>query len=73
MLIDETGNIGCGKLIWAPAAWEELLGRTAEEFGECNTTVLKYLEHRLLFLRYNLFVGWSEEVGKLTVCRVGIS
>ena len=72
-LIDETGAVGCGKLVWSITAWEQLLGRTTEDLAQCNTTVLRYLEHRLLFLKFNLFFGWSEDVGKLVVCGVGIS
>ncbi len=71
-LIDETGTIAAGKLIWHPAAWAQLLGRKGEELASSSTTVLKYLEHRLLFLRVSVFFGWSEDVGRLCVFRVGI-
>ena len=67
---DETGSITCGKLVWATEAWENLLGRTAEELAGSSTQLLKYMEQRLLFLRVSLMVGWHEEVGKLTVLRV---
>lgn len=71
-LIDETGTIACGKLIWSSTAWEQLLGRTAEELALQDTDVLKYMEHRLLFLRFSLLFGWSQEVGKLVICQVRI-
>ncbi|KAL2357179.1 hypothetical protein BJ546DRAFT_1024446 [Cryomyces antarcticus] len=69
-LIDETGCIGPGKLVFSDKAWEQLLGRTAEELVESSANVLEYLEHRLLFLRTTLVFGWSEETGKLAVCQV---
>ncbi|KAL8794224.1 MAG: hypothetical protein Q9195_003178 [Heterodermia aff. obscurata] len=71
-MTDETGSIACGKLIWSKTAWEQLLGRNAEELAECNTNVLKYMEHRLLFLRFSLLFGWSQEIGRLVICRVQI-
>lgn len=69
-LIDESGGIACGGLVWSDAAWEELLGRTAEDLAQASKEVLAYLEHRLLFLRVTLLFGWSEELGKLCVCKV---
>ena len=72
-LIDETGSIAPGKLVWSPDAWEQLLGRTVEELVAASAQVLGYLEHRLLFLRVTLMFGWSEEVGKLAVLGVGMS
>ena len=71
-LTDETGNIATGKLIWSPEAWEQLLGRTASEFVSASTDVLKYLEHRMLFMRVTVMFGWSEEVGKLCICGVSM-
>ena len=69
-LVDETGTIACGKLIWSPEAWEQLLGRSPEELAQCEPEVLKYMEHRLLFLRYSLLFGWSQDTGKLVICQV---
>ena len=69
-LIDETGTVACGKLIWSPTAWEQLLGRSAEELAQCEPVLLKYMEHRLLFLRFSLLFGWSQDVGKLVICQV---
>jgi hypothetical protein len=69
-LIDESGAVACGGLVWSDAAWEQLLGRTAEELTQASKEVLGYLEHRLLFLRVTLLFGWSEELGKLCVCKV---
>lgn len=57
--MDETGVIAPGKLIWSPAAWEQLLGRTADELAGSSTELLRYLEKRLSFLRVTLVFGWA--------------
>ena len=74
LLVDETGAITSGKLIWSDEAWEQLLGRNAEELVAAtgNVQLLKYLENRLLFLKLAVMFGWSEEVGKIVVLRVTI-
>jgi hypothetical protein len=69
-LVDESGAVGCGGLVWSEAAWEQLLGRTAEELTQASKELLAYLEHRLLFLKVTLLFGWSEELKKLCVCKV---
>ncbi|KAF2438559.1 hypothetical protein P171DRAFT_371527 [Karstenula rhodostoma CBS 690.94] len=69
-VIDETGTISTGKLIFSEAAWEQLLGRTAEQLVTASLDVMKYLEQRLLFLRLTLGFGihlGSEEIGRLVV------
>ncbi|KAL8672372.1 MAG: hypothetical protein Q9168_003168 [Polycauliona sp. 1 TL-2023] len=60
-LIDETGAIRSGKLVFSDEAWEQLLGRSAEELANCDGQLLKYLENRILFLRLTLFFGWSQK------------
>ncbi|KAF1994902.1 hypothetical protein P154DRAFT_501038 [Amniculicola lignicola CBS 123094] len=60
-LLDETGQIASGKLIFSPDAWTQLLGRTAEQLAETDIDVLRYLEHRLQFLRVSLGFGWCLE------------
>ena len=72
LLIDETGAVTSGKLIWSDEAWWQLLGRTAEELASSEAVLLKYLENRLLFLRVVILFGWSAEVGKLVVLRLTI-
>jgi hypothetical protein len=57
-VIDETGQIATGKLVFSTKAWEQLLGRTPEQFAQAEIELLRYLETRLLFLRYNLGFGW---------------
>ena len=71
-LIDETGAVTSGKLVWSDEAWEQLLGRNAEGLVGASQALLKYLEHRLLFLKLAVMFGWSEDVGKLCVLRVTI-
>lgn len=71
-LIDETGAIGRGKLIWRRQAMEQLLGRSAMDLSTSSPALLKYLEQRLLFLRLTVLFGWSEEAGKLAACQVQV-
>ncbi|OCK79378.1 hypothetical protein K432DRAFT_299970 [Lepidopterella palustris CBS 459.81] len=58
-VIDETGQIATGKLIFSTTAWEQLLGRTADQLVTSTLEVLNYLEQRLLFLRVTLGFGWA--------------
>jgi hypothetical protein len=68
-IIDETGQISSGKLILSDAAWEQLLGRTAEQMVSTNVDVLRYLEQRLLMLRVTMgfVLRLEDEVGRLGV------
>lgn len=68
--MDETASIGSGKLIWHSHALEQFLGRSPCELAAASSTVLKYLEHRLLFLKVTLMFGWSADVGRLVVFEV---
>ena len=70
LLVDETGAILAGKLIWSDLAWEQLLGRTPKELVAMSKELLQYLEHRLLFLRIIVLFGWSTEVGKIVLLKV---
>lgn len=72
-LIDETGSIASGKLIWSDTAWEQLLGRTAEELANSSPELLRYMEKRLQWLRVTLVVGWpGEELGAGRLCVLGV-
>jgi hypothetical protein len=53
-VIDETGEVSSGKLILSDQAWEQLLGRTAEQLVSTSVDVLQYLEQRLLLLRVTM-------------------
>lgn len=73
MITDETASIMAGRLIWSVEAWEQLLGRTAQELVESSTALLRYLERRLEYLRVTLVFGWAgEEVtgGRLMILGV---
>lgn len=60
-VIDETGQIASGKLIFSDAAWAQFLGRTPEQFIQDDIEVLRFMEQRLLFLRVSLGFGWCLE------------
>lgn len=69
MLVDETGCIEAGKLVFSDDAWKQLLG------GEVNDVIksgadVKSLERQLLFKRIVIMFYWSEEVGKIAVVEV---
>ncbi|KAJ4362303.1 hypothetical protein N0V83_010396 [Neocucurbitaria cava] len=68
-IIDETGQISSGKLIFSNDAWEQLLGRTAEQLLATEVDKLRYLEQRLLFLRVTMGFALSLEdgIGRLAV------
>lgn len=68
-IIDETGQISSGKLILSERAWEELLGRKAEQLIDTDVEVLRYLEHRLVYLRVTMGFALSleDEIGRLAI------
>lgn len=66
-LLDETGCIAAGKLLWSDRAWEQLLGRPVEEVTQMTTEEIRLLEQRASFMRMHLVVGWEESVGRLAV------
>ena len=72
-IIDETGCIANGKLLWSDRAWEDLLGRTKAELVRCGVEVIKYLEHRIRWLRVTLVFGAGpEECTGGRVCVLGV-
>ncbi|KAH6642168.1 hypothetical protein C7974DRAFT_430696 [Boeremia exigua] len=68
-VLDETGQVGSGKLIMSDRAWEELLGRTTSQLVHTDIDVLRYLEQRLLFLRVTMgfALKLEDEIGRLAV------
>ena len=68
-VLDETGQIGSGKLVLSDRAWGELLGRTASQLVHTDLEVLRYLEQRLLFLRVTMgfALKLENEIGRLAV------
>ncbi|KAF2011537.1 hypothetical protein BU24DRAFT_486258 [Aaosphaeria arxii CBS 175.79] len=69
-IIDETGNLASGKLILSADAWEQLLGRTADQLVAMDLAGLTYLEHRLMFIRLSWGFAFSNDVGRLCVWTV---
>jgi hypothetical protein len=69
-LIDETGSVASGKLLWSDKAWEDLFGRTASELVSDDGQVIRFLEQRMKYMRITVVFGWSEDVGKLAVLAV---
>ncbi|KAK8189183.1 uncharacterized protein BKA78DRAFT_242891, partial [Phyllosticta capitalensis] len=62
-IIDETGSVASGKLVWREEAWEELFGLPAVELAALDRETLRRLEARCAWIRISLFVGlWSEDV-----------
>ncbi|KAF5874832.1 putative myo-inositol-1-phosphate synthase protein [Botrytis fragariae] len=62
-LIDETGMIHGGKLVWSEKAWKELLGRGTEELCEMGIEEVKMLECRMVGMRVSLCFGWEGDGG----------
>lgn len=69
-LVDETGCLGAGTLLWRRGAWEQLLGRSVEKLADMGDGEMKALEQRLLFMRFTLVFGWAEEVARVAVLAV---
>ncbi|EMD65088.1 hypothetical protein GGP41_003735 [Bipolaris sorokiniana] len=68
-ILDETGQIGSGKLILSDDAWCQLLGRTPHQLVETDLDVLLYLEQRLLFLRLTMgfVLDLEDEIARLAI------
>ncbi|KUJ18309.1 uncharacterized protein LY89DRAFT_552487, partial [Mollisia scopiformis] len=58
LLLDETGCIAPGKLLWSPRAWEILFGRPIKEVTEMTLEEVKSFEQRAMFMRLHLVFGW---------------
>lgn len=69
-IIDETGCISPGQLVFSPQAWEQLLGASEQDLIRGGTPTLKAIENRMLFARVTLGFCWAEEVGRLAILEV---
>ena len=69
-LIDESGTVNGGKLVWSDVAWRRLLGYDDEGLAKLGSKGLQALEARMSFLRVILLVGWRAEVERLVVLEV---
>jgi hypothetical protein len=67
MILDETGCVAPGKLLWSARAWEQLLGRPVAELAAMSIEDIRWLEQRLSFLRMHMVFGWDENIGRLAV------
>lgn len=74
LVVDETGGIAAGKLLLSDRAWEELLGRKAEELLKMEDEGVKYLSDRLLFCRVTLLFGWTGDETRAggRICVMGV-
>lgn len=70
LLLDETGCIAAGKLLWSPRAWEIFFDRSIKEVTEMTLDEVKWFEQRVLFMRLHLVFGWETGVGRLAVLGV---
>ena len=70
ILLDETGSIECGQLLWSDKAWEELLGQHPRDLVRRDSKSLKSLEARMLHMRLTFLIGWESGLKKLSVLSV---
>ena len=63
-VIDETGAIACGKLLFSDDAWRDLLGRGPDDLLKLGHDEIKYLSDRLLFCRVTIMFGWTGDESK---------
>ena len=74
LIVDGTGSIVPGKLLFTSEAWRDLLGHSEEELAGMDVHSMKYLEQRMCGSRVSLIFGWagpkSEETGK-KLCILG--
>ncbi|KAK3068632.1 hypothetical protein LTR53_013649 [Teratosphaeriaceae sp. CCFEE 6253] len=63
-VMDETGVVGPGKLLFSDRAWRSLLGPKPAEVLELSEEAIGDLADRLLFCRVTLLFGWTGDEGK---------
>ncbi|EME50016.1 hypothetical protein DOTSEDRAFT_164931 [Dothistroma septosporum NZE10] len=73
-LIDETGVIASGRLLFCDSAWRELLGRGPEDLLKLDDNEVKCLSDRLLFCRITVIFGWTGDETKAggRICVMGV-
>ncbi|KAF2173008.1 hypothetical protein M409DRAFT_62645 [Zasmidium cellare ATCC 36951] len=73
-VIDETGSISAGKMLFSDQAWRNLLGRGPNDLLQLGYEEIKYLADRLLFCRVSLMFGWTGDERKAggRVCVLGV-
>ncbi|EPQ67309.1 Bgt-1786 [Blumeria graminis f. sp. tritici] len=63
LMLDETGCIHGGSLLWSPQAWEALLGQPVSRVTGWNVEACRLFEQRMCFRRIGLCVVWLGLVG----------
>jgi len=69
-VVDETGRVDAGGLVWSDDAWQGIFGRMPDEVGGLTIDVLREIEKDLMMKRVTLVFGWAEEVGRIAIARV---
>lgn len=73
-VVDETGRVAAGKMLFSLLAWRDLLGRNPEDLLDMGIDEIKHLSDRLLFCRLTLVFGWTGDMtqagGRICVLRV---
>jgi len=74
-VMDETGVVGSGKLLFSDQAWRSLLGRAPADVLKLNDEGIGYLSDRLLFCRLTLLFGWTGDESKAggRICVLDVS
>lgn len=71
-LVDESGQIAAGKLLWWDGAWEDLFGREVERLVGLSVGELRLLEQRMCWLRFT-FVWYVDESQVLLLCSLKVN
>ena len=73
-VIDETGAVSGGKLLFSDGAWYDLLGRQPSDLLKLGQQELSYLQDRLLFCRVTVMFGWTGDETKAggRICVMGV-
>ena len=58
-VVDETGFVEGGKLVFSERAWTELFGRKPKEILQMSAEAVRQLGQRMLFARLTLVFGWT--------------
>ncbi|KAH9826196.1 hypothetical protein Tdes44962_MAKER03714 [Teratosphaeria destructans] len=58
-VMDETGCVGTGKLLFSEQAWRDLLGRMPQDLLKLGHEEIKYLADRLSFMRLTFIFAWT--------------
>lgn len=57
-------------LIISDEAWGSLFNRPIEEIINAPLADLQAIEHRMLFQRLTMVVGWTPDLGKLAISKI---